>query len=377
MLLKITDDPLKQCEIGRTIVAEKPDVYSERIVNPILTHIEKMNGGGYITPVDKDSAFYRSVYDYWVYGSNIREEFYYNFFNKKHDEKIGYITFRSRFLYIDYLNKKEDRWILDDKFALYEKIKTTFRREMIKISNQEDYPAFEEFILKNPLFVIKPIDLGSASGVRKYDATGILPGDRRALFNALLTEAQGNKRNESWGRGRPSMVLEELIVQDKELARFHPSSLQVLRITTINDGQGNISLFKPWMKVGAHNSFTAAAATDGCCVSIDEKQGVLSSDGYSEDCQMFANHPDTGVHFKGAPIPEWPKAIAMCTELAKLFPTLRYIGWDVAMNDKKEWCIVEANSQADFCIQMMIGKGIKREFESLIGWKPDKQYWWE
>lgn len=377
MEIYFTDVARDQEAIGYKIVSEKENIYTQNMVDSIRNHIKKMNQRGIKISGDEDSVFYRSVYNYWAHGVDIRECFYYDFFFKSTAEKQQYVTFRNRFWYVDYLNKRDQRYLLDDKYLLYQLIQPAFKREMIKLSSDDDYLNFVEFVCRHPVFVIKPIDLGSSLGVRKFDSTNLSKDEKKELFYNLLAEAARNKKNESWGRGRPSMVLEELIEQAPTMSVFHPASLQVLRITTVNDGNGNIKLFRPWIKIGAHNSFTAAAATDGLCAEIDKDTGVICSDGFVEDCSILTNHPDTGMQIKGYCIPDWNAAVSLCKRLAAKFPDLRYIGWDVALSAERGWCVVEANTQADFCIQMVTGRGIKKEFEEMIGWHPDKIYWWE
>ncbi|MCR4715709.1 MAG: hypothetical protein K5656_00880, partial [Lachnospiraceae bacterium] len=115
MLIHYTDDIKEQISIGKRVVSEKPLIYSDPTIEVIKKHIAKINGEGIISPIDPEVAFYRSIYDYWAYGSDIREEFYYDFFKKNHQEKNEYVTFRNRFWYVDHLNEKKDRVLLDDK----------------------------------------------------------------------------------------------------------------------------------------------------------------------------------------------------------------------------------------------------------------------
>lgn len=37
----------------------------------------------------------------------------------------------------------------------------------------------------------------------------------------------------------------------------------------------------------------------------------------------------------------------------------------------------ESNYSGEFMFQLINGRGYKREFEELIGWKFDKEYWWQ
>lgn len=159
------------------------------------------------------------------------------------------------------------------------------------------------------------------------------------------------------------------------MAVMPPVSVNVVRITTIRVGD-EVYSFYPWVKIGAKGSFVAAAATLGCCALIDPKSGLLSSDGYDEMGYVYQNHPDTGIQFKGFQIPEWEGLVLLAKKLAMQFETLRYIDRDFAYSERG-WCVIEANSQADFAMQMMLERGIAPELESLLDWKPEKQFWWE
>lgn len=53
---------------------------------------------------EKENFFFHSIYDYWVYGNNIREEKFYSFYEKSDKERSEYIMFRNRFNYYHFLN---------------------------------------------------------------------------------------------------------------------------------------------------------------------------------------------------------------------------------------------------------------------------------
>ena len=44
------------------------------------------------------------------------------------------------------------------------------------------------------------------------------------------------------------------------------------------------------------------------------------------------------------PVPLWDKAVAMVQEAARKIPHLRYVGWDVAINEKDQPLFIEGNS---------------------------------
>jgi len=39
------------------------------------------------------------------------------------------------------------------------------------------------------------------------------------------------------------------------------------------------------------------------------------------------------------------------------------------------WCVMEANPEGEFLGQLYHKRGMKKEFEKIIGWKPEKEFW--
>ncbi|MFR5420595.1 MAG: hypothetical protein ACLTG4_00680 [Oscillospiraceae bacterium] len=76
-------------------------------------------------------------------------------------------------------------------------------------------------------------------------------------------------------------------------------------------------------------------------------------------------HPDTGVRFRGYPLPEWDKAVTWSKRLQKWFwqPLLR-LGLAYSTHG---WCMVEANCTAQMGgMQIITQTGRKAELEALI-----------
>ena len=114
--------------------------------------------------------------------------------------------------------------------------------------------------------------------------------------------------------------------------------------------------------------------TEVFIAAIDKKSGVITSGGYNYFGDVVETHPVSGLVFEGTQLPEWDKLLEMLTEAALEFPSLRYIGWDVAYS-KNGWCIIEGNTNGEFFTQMVYGHGFKSEFEKLIDWKISDQLW--
>ena len=103
---------------------------------------------------------------------------------------------------------------------------------------------------------------------------------------------------------------------------------------------------------------------------IDPATGIIITDGKDETNIVYEFHPDTNIRFKGFQIPKWKEVINVAKKAALAFDKTRYIGWDVAINDKGEVVIVEGNGKTQFLGQQIpdeIGK--KKQLEKLINYK--------
>ncbi len=370
MEIYITDNRSEMVECGKAIHKEKSDVYTSRIDAMILNTIKEIKQQA--TPEEIEEMFYLSIYDYWVYGNNITEAFFYDFFNKSHAEKSTYMTLRNRFAYMWHLNDKKDKHILDNKYEAYTRLKKYYKRDMIRLSSSDDYSSFLEFVQKHPVFVVKPESLALAIGVHKESLENYESKD--SLFKKLLLETEEIKARGGWAQANTSLVLEELLIQDERMAVMHPGSVNVVRATIVQ-ANGKTHFYCPWVKFGASGGFVASAGCGGYSAGIDEKTGVVWSDGFRENGEIIEKHPDTNVAFKGFQIPKWDEAVQLAYELAKELPQFGYVGWDFALTTKG-WTVIEGNFAGEFLWQMWHKRGMKHEFEELIGWKPSNEFWW-
>ena len=115
----------------------------------------------------------------------------------------------------------------------------------------------------------------------------------------------------------------------------------------------------------------AVRADDG----IDPETGIVETPGTKENGEKWIKHPNTHIDILGFKIPEWDALVPFAIKCAEKMPQMSYIGWDFALS-KNGWCIMEGNYSGDFMWQVYYGKGMKKEFEDLIGWKLEKDFWW-
>lgn len=373
MELRITDVPSEMIEIGKAIVSEKSDTYSEEILES-LRHDFSVFGG---KETDEEDFVYRFVYDHWMYGVDPTEEITYGFANKTHSEKSGYLTWHNRFRYFAFLNDQRDTHLLDNKYEAYLKLKKFYKREAITVSEKDDLDSFREFVEKHGKVIVKPVNLYLTIGLRWFDAENI--DDYEKVLDELLESAKGFAEIDARCISKPQVIVEELIEDGKEMPPFNTEMASLVRCTTILTSEG-VSFFYPAFrtagKVVKNENGIDYEKTDIFIAAVDGESGIITSKAYDYFGNIIEKHPLSGQRFEGTQLPDWKGLLEMLTEAAYELPTLRYVGWDVAYTGKG-WCIIEGNTSGEFFSQMVNGHGYKREFEKLIGWKMPDKLWWQ
>ena len=376
MKLYASEDEAYQIRIGREIVDAYPEIYNPWIIQNIKQKLEAraktrpdIAGGRSI-----EDIFAIATYDYWQYGIDTPEEFSHEQLGASHDKKCQYITCRNRFKYIDYLNKKEDMHLLRNKWHASLLLKDAYRREVLLLESEQDFPTFEAFCQRHPTFVVKPVGLGLSLGVRKVEVGDT---DPHTLFDQLFIEIE--TENGHWNSGTEKGVLvEELIEQGEEMAMLHPASVNSVRMLTINLGDGDIRLWYPYVRIGVGGHFISSAATGSIVAGINAGTGVVYSTGFDKLGRITDVHPDTHFTIKGIKIPRWGQLCQKAIEMSKRLPTLRYIGWDFVYDKDGEWIVMEGNENAGISSSQLIHyRGMREEFEQLISYHPTKEYWWQ
>ena len=376
MKLYASEDEAYQISTGHEIVAAYPELYNPWTIQDIKHKLDlcaqsrpDIAGGRSI-----EEIFAIATYDYWQYGIGPTEEFYHEQLGASHEKKRQYITFRERFNYIDYLNKEEDMHLLRNKWHAYQLLKDAYRREVLLLESEQDFPVFETFCHRHSSFVVKPVGLGMSMGVRKVE---VGDADLHTLFNQLFAETEAiNSHYKSAISG--GVLVEEVIEQGEEMAVLHPASVNSVRMHTINLGDGDIRLWYPFIRIGVGGNFISSASTGGIIASINVGTGMVETTGYDKLAKTTDVHPDTHITIKGIKIPRWRQLCDKAFELSERLPTLRYIGWDFAYDKDGEWIVMEGNENGEISSpQIIFHRGMREEFEQLIGYKPAKEYWWQ
>lgn len=311
-----TDSHEEMRNIGKEIVLMKPNLYTEKCINKLMKDIYSFTD----SKIEKSKAmdvFYETVYNYWVFGSNISEWFRYGFYSKNSSEKQKYYTSKNKILYLSYLNDKGQRYKLDDKYETYKLLKPYYNRRIMKISSEEDYEDFVNFIEKDQV-IVKPENGGLGAGIHKISLKNSL--NSYEVFLSVLREGAIYREENEWVHNS-SVIIEEIIEQDKTMASLHPKSLNVVRLTTIRVND-KVVFFYPWLKVGMNGAeATGSYQGNSFDAGIDVNTGVVDTFGMTRNL-VIKQHPNTGIRIKGFKIPKWDELISLASKLPPHFTTI-------------------------------------------------------
>ncbi|MFT3830877.1 MAG: sugar-transfer associated ATP-grasp domain-containing protein [Opitutaceae bacterium] len=285
-----------------------------------------------------------------LFGADKFDYVLFRFRHRPDAEKSGFITDHVRHGYYRRLNRLENKSIFKNKDETYRHFGAFFRREVLFIRDATDWPQLREFGRRHAQFICKPRDAACGQGIRLAQATEL---DTAEKFQAILAGYAGG------------LVVEELIRQAPEMAAFHPSSVNTIRLLTLNLG-ANPVLYNPMLRTGSGGAVVDNGGAGGILAAIDIATGEIATDGQNRDGIVFTHHPDTGVAYRGRRVPRWTELLALAQSLCQVVPTNRYTGWDFALT-AHGWVLVEANDRAQFLgHQMVTGRGCRHEFEAIL-----------
>ena len=277
-----------------------------------------------------------------------QEFFLLGFRDKTDKERSEWITDYIKDIYLKKYAKIERAKELQDKFFVYEKMKPYFKRDACIVKNESDKDSFMAFAGKHSRFIAKPNSGSFGADTKIWDLVDQSP---ESVFFELIAN-------------KTSWILEELIVQVPEMAQFNPSSVNSVRIPTFKTKVGYV-IFGTFMRMGRKGSVVDNAGAGGIFVRIDEKTGQIISDGHTEHGEVYVEHPDSRVKFKGFQIPQWEELMTLAVKCHKEIPEHKYVGWDFALT-KSGWVMLEGNWGQFLCQQVSGQKPLKKQFISLI-----------
>jgi hypothetical protein len=195
------------------------------------------------------------------YNYSYVEYMFYHFFSRNISDRLEFISSEERIYCCEKLNKARNWDVFENKANTYMIYKNYYKRDVCTIRRPKDPSEknkLKKFIQNNHCFMAKTLDDAGGIGVTKFE-----------VFPEQLTD---NWISEFLTRYPNGCMCEQLISQSEEFRKFHPESVNTLRITTIRFDD-HIEIIHPAMKVGTGHNFVDNAGCNGilCAMKLQQK----------------------------------------------------------------------------------------------------------
>lgn len=296
---------------------------------------------------EKETLFARFCTDYDKYRAKIGEWYYsYLFPEISEAKKKEYLTQRDMGVLteIKYNLLFPDQWqIMKKKAVFLDKYAPFIHRKWLYVDTNTDPKAVQDFLDRYEV-IVKPTNKMSGQGVYK------------------LSRGESAEKVIS---GELPVLVEQCVYNVPELARFHPTSLNTVRVTTVTNGV-DVRVLGATLRTGNNNSVFDNADAGGFFAEIDEKTGVIISDGITEKGVTAISHPASGTVFRGTIVPMWKEVIDACVKASLHLKGTYLVAWDIAVTPQGIE-FIEGNSLPSMEVhQMPLHKGVKKKLYGIF-----------
>lgn len=263
--------------------------------------------------------------------------------------------------------KDQDKFyeiVSPSKYKNYFSIKPNFLKNFKKYIDRDFFyegskDELKMFLNKNQEFMIKPIDGLGGSGVDKLYSKDISDVDE--FYDKLNNER---------------LFLEGYVVQNSEINKLCPNSVNTIRIMTFGN-EGKSKILAAMLRVGNGSASVDNFHKGGMGILVDIETGKLVGDAINKNLDHYEKHPTTKVKFDGFQIPNWDIIKKTVLEAALVNENIHVVGWDVAVTEKG-CTFIEGNRRAGFDLPQVLykrgRKDIMRECVAEINKSEGKNY---
>ncbi len=279
---------------------------------------------------------------------SISEYMIFAFYRLSLEEKRAYLTDTEATLLMRPYNAASEPY-LKDKVCFLKTFSDFVRRDWLYLP-EATAGEFAGFVHRHGSVALKPPLSSWGIGFRKLTAEE-LAGQEERVFQELAEEGY---------------LAEEFLQSDPALAKYHPDSLNTLRVITFRNGE-RFTVFGAGLRVGNKGLHVDNAHGGGIFCEIDPDTGLIITDGLDEHGNAYLSHPMTGVPFRGQQIPYWPEIIDLCRRASLTLPCLHVVGWDVAILPGGQLELIEGNHNPGMnIIQAAYKHGVYQKFADLL-----------
>ena len=246
---------------------------------------------------------------------------------------------------------------LDDKYVFYEMFKNYVKipenlfiikdKKYINFNNEElEKQHILNIIRKYKNIVIKPHVGGGGKGIfeLRYEKEKFYLDDKEVEETEIFDKLNACDNS----------IAVEFVNQASYAEKIYSKTTNTIRIITIYDTN------RCYIPFAIHRFGTKQSipvdnfCKRGLAAKIDIETGELSYAKSKFSKEIYIKHPDSNEQIKGVVVPNWNQIKNHIIGVAKRFPYIKYISWDV-LPTEKGFTIIEANASSDLDIIQIFG----------------------
>ena len=246
-----------------------------------------------------------------LYGARPSDYFFFSFHTKSRWERNRYMT-NGRWLKLLKITQLGGGGLANAKDKEYQLFSSFIKRDWTLFKKENDNTdALMKFLDSHGECIAKPIHGTLGRGLVK-----ISKDDDLSELKDLLCQ--------------DDYLLEECVVNDEEIKRLNPSSLNTFRIFTHVTNEGMIVLDEIILRVGKAGNVVDNWGAGGIIYYVDIDSGIVTKAGVDKHMNTYLYHPGSDIQMIGYKVNGFEDLKQYVLSLAKVVPDARVVGWDVA-----------------------------------------------
>ncbi len=150
--------------------------------------------------------------------------------------------------------------------------------------------------------------------------------DQRQLLDQLCKESMS---------GEGPIILQTRAVNHSNIRLLTSGGLSTVRLVSCRAPSGEIDFLPPVIRMPMGRSIVDSQWQGGLAAPIDLASGRICGPAVRLDKMLgitrTERHPDTGAEIAGFELPYWDRAVELARRAHLAFPSLPFVGWDVAI----------------------------------------------
>jgi len=237
-----------------------------------------------------------------------------DYINLTKEQKETYVTTKSFYKILAYLNDPKYTACMSDKILFDKIFKDYLKRDFIdlRVTSLDDFKKFMKG--KKHVFAKPPKDFGG-HGIRKIEVSKIK--NVKELYDEL--------------REKQINLIEDEIIQHKEVAKLNPYAVNSFRVVTLLDKEGKPHILANALRINLDDGI--AIGCSDAYMRLDES-GKICSRVIDDVANVYEEHPMAKIKFSTVKVPFVKESFEMALKAALEVPEVRYVGWDIAITEK-------------------------------------------